>query len=298
MTIALGTTPSSWGVWFAEDPRQPAWQQYLDEAAEAGYEWIELGAFGYLPTDPETLVRELDRRRLRVSAGHTREFLDLRNPDAWTAISRQVVEVGQLLAAVGARFLVVLPASYRDPVLGTQTAPATMTDGEWATCADMLHRIADLAHDRYGLEAVFHPHIETPVEWPDQIERLLSATDPQRVRLCLDTGHSAYRGIDPVPFLARHHARIPYLHVKDMDARLHQQVQSEGASFGDAVRRGVFCEPPTGCIDFVALRNHLRALDRAMIAIVEQGMFPLRSFDIPLPIARRTRAYFRDIGLG
>ncbi len=35
--------------------------------------------------------------------------------------------------------------------------------------------------------------------------------------LCLDTGHHAYRGGDPVAFFRRHHARIPYLHLKSVD---------------------------------------------------------------------------------
>src|SRR5262249_8014472 len=53
--LRLGTAPDSWGVWFADDPRQLPWRQFLDEAAGSGYEWIELGPYGYLPTDLEQL---------------------------------------------------------------------------------------------------------------------------------------------------------------------------------------------------------------------------------------------------
>jgi inosose dehydratase len=42
--IRLGTAPDSWGVWFADDPAQTPWSRFLDEVAEAGYEWIELGS--------------------------------------------------------------------------------------------------------------------------------------------------------------------------------------------------------------------------------------------------------------
>jgi sugar phosphate isomerase/epimerase len=41
--LALGTCPDSWGVWFADDPRQTPWQRFLDDVAEVGYEWLELG---------------------------------------------------------------------------------------------------------------------------------------------------------------------------------------------------------------------------------------------------------------
>ena len=44
--------PDSWGVWFADDPRQTPWKRFLDELAGSGYRWLELGPYGYLPTDP------------------------------------------------------------------------------------------------------------------------------------------------------------------------------------------------------------------------------------------------------
>ena len=60
MNIYLGSAPDSWGVWFPSDPRQIPWERFLDEIAEAGYEWTELGPFGYLPTDLPTLRRACD----------------------------------------------------------------------------------------------------------------------------------------------------------------------------------------------------------------------------------------------
>src|ERR1039457_7712368 len=67
MSITIGTAPDSWGVWFPSDPKQTPWHRFLDEVVEAGFEWIELGPYGYLPTDIEVLRHELNRRRLKVS---------------------------------------------------------------------------------------------------------------------------------------------------------------------------------------------------------------------------------------
>jgi inosose dehydratase len=50
--LRLGSCPDSWGVWFADDPHQTPWHRFLDELAAAGYRWLELGPYGYLPTDP------------------------------------------------------------------------------------------------------------------------------------------------------------------------------------------------------------------------------------------------------
>lgn len=66
MGIIVGNAPDNWGVWFPDDPRQIPWRRYLDETVEAGYEWTELGPYGYLPTDLKTLRAETDKRGLRV----------------------------------------------------------------------------------------------------------------------------------------------------------------------------------------------------------------------------------------
>src|SRR5690606_22954444 len=67
--LRIGTAPDSWGVWFPDDPNQVPWQRFLDEVVEAGYTWIELGPYGYLPTDPHQLEDELGKRGLKLSGG-------------------------------------------------------------------------------------------------------------------------------------------------------------------------------------------------------------------------------------
>ena len=74
-TILVGSAPDSWGVWFPDDPNQTPYTRFLDEVAASGYEWIELGPFGYLPTDPKQLSDELAARNLKLSAGTVFEHL-------------------------------------------------------------------------------------------------------------------------------------------------------------------------------------------------------------------------------
>ena len=69
MGIKIGNSPESWGVISPDDPSRTPWHRFLGEVAEAGYEWTELGPYGYLPTDPSTLRSELDARGLKVTAG-------------------------------------------------------------------------------------------------------------------------------------------------------------------------------------------------------------------------------------
>ena len=276
-------------------PKQTPWQRFLDEIVAAGYEWTELGPYGYLPTDLPTLRSELDRRGLKVSAACAISHLE--DPSAWPDLERQVAGSGELLAALGARFMVLIDDTYSDLFTGKPTRPTRLDDGPWKQLIETTHRVADLVRSRFGLQLVFHPHAETHVEYEDQIEAFLEQTDPTRVSLCLDTGHHAYRGGDPIAFFRRHHARIPYLHLKSVDPQKQEWVERERIPFAIAVANDMFCEPSVGAVDFLAFRDALREVNYDGLATVEQDMYPA-PFDKPLPIAKRTRAYLRSIGLG
>jgi inosose dehydratase len=295
MNIKVGSAPDSWGVWFASDPRQPPWNRFMDEIAEAGYEWTELGPLGYLPTDLGRLRSELDKRKLKVSATFVMKALE--DPELWPEIEKEVLAAGELLAALGARFMVLIDDTHTNLFTGEPSAPARLDVNGWKRLIDATHKVADIAHDRFGLTVVFHPHADTHVEYEDQIETFLSETDPSKVSLCLDTGHHAYRGGDPVAFMRRHHQRIPYLHLKSVYRHLQQKVEAEKIPFAKAVSMDLFCEPSEGAVNFPAFRDVLRDINYSGFAIVEQDMYPA-PFDKPLPIAKRTRAYLREIGLG
>ena len=51
MSIRIGNAPCSWGVEFANDPRNPPWTRVLDQCRDAGYNGIELGPIGFMPED-------------------------------------------------------------------------------------------------------------------------------------------------------------------------------------------------------------------------------------------------------
>ena len=295
MDVKIGSAPDSWGVWFPSDDKQIPWQRCLDEIAEAGYQWTELGPYGYLPTDRATLQNELSKRGLRASGTFAMGHLE--DDAAWPGLEKQILGAGESLAYLGAEYLILIDDTYTNLWTGEATAPGRLDDEAWKHLVDRVHYVVDLVRERFGLQVVFHPHAETHVEYEDQIERLLSQTDPERVVLCLDTGHHAYRGGDPISFLRRHHRRIPYLHLKSVRPDLQRKVAEENIPFAHAVGMDLFCEPSQGVVDFPALCRVLQEIDYNGYAIVEQDMYPA-SFDKPLPIARRTREYLRAIGIG
>lgn len=294
MDVKIGSAPDSWGVWFAQDERQTPWNRFLDEIVAAGYQWTELGPYGYLPTDLATLRAELGDRGLKVSGSFAMGAME--DPEAWPDLERQIRGSGELLAGLDASFLALIDDTYSDQSTGVPIASKRLDDDAWRRLVDTAHRAADVARE-YDLQLVFHPHAETHVEYEDQIELFLAQTDPARVALCLDTGHHAYRGGDPVAFMRRHHQRIPYLHLKSVDRDVQRRVEDEDIPFATAVAMDMFCEPARGAVDFEAFRDVLQEIDYQGWGTVEQDMYPA-PFDKPLPIARRTREYLRAIGLG
>ena len=295
MSIEIGTAPDAWGVWFPDDPKQTPWHRFLDEVAAVGYEWIELGPYGYLPTDLATLRSELARRNIKICACVVEGNLE--EASAWPELERQILGGGELVAALEGRFLVLIDDAYFDLNTGAPSGPTRLHESAWKRLVETTHKVAEIARSRFGLQLVFHANAETHVEYEDQIELLLQQTDPEMVGLCLDTGHHAYCGGEPVLFYRRHHERIEYLHLKNIDPEVRGRVQEQGIPFADAVAQDMFVEPARGEVDFLALRDALREFDFAGYAVVEQDMYPA-PFDKPLPIARRTREYFREVGIG
>jgi len=262
--------------------------------AESGFEWIEIGPLGYMPTDPAVLKPEIDKRGLKVAA--TMLMLHIEDDDCLEQIEAAMEIAGPLLTALGAEFVGLIDGPYMNLETGTPDRPRRLEGDAWKALVENTNRACDLIRDRYGFTPVFHPHSDTHVEYTDQMEALLAETDPS-VPMVLDTGHHAYRGGDPVAFMREHHARIPYLHIKNVDAEVTKKVEAEGLGMVEAVALGAFVEPGTGIVDFEAFLAVIREVGYDGIVMVEQDMFPV-PFDVPLPIAKRTREYLRSAGYG
>jgi inosose dehydratase len=294
--IHLGSAPDSWGVWMPDDPRQTPWTRFLDEIAAAGYVWMELGPFGYLPTDPARLIDETARRGLTITGGTVDG--GLHRPGTYDDVLERSRRVARTLTAVGARYLVFLPESYRaGDDEGTWLQPRDLTAEEWDTLLTGMSRLGHAIRDEFGMTLAFHPHADTHVDTQEHVERFVEGTDPEVVGLCLDTGHIAYCGGDNLALIRRYPERIAYVHLKQVDPAVMQRVNAEGLSFARAVRLGSMIEPPLGEPAMPPILDALAALDRDLFAIVEQDLFPCDP-DTPLPIATRTREYFASIGLG
>lgn len=294
--LRLGTAPDSWGVWFPTDPHQVGWQQYLDEVAKAGYVYTELGPQGFLPQDPAQLNDELAARGLTVSGGTV--FAGLHKGKA--ALDKAIEDFGRearLLAAVGAGYLVHLPEQYTDMHSGAATEGADLDREQWQNLVRGTNELGRVIKEEYGVDLVFHPHVDTHVDTQERIERFLTDTDPQFVNLCLDTGHISYCDGNNVEIVQRFPERITYVHLKQVDPVVRERVRAENLPLSEAVKLGVMVEPPYGEPPMPPLLDALAQLQRDVYCVIEQDLYPVAP-DIPLPIAARTAGYFVSCGLG
>lgn len=292
MAIKVGIAPDSWGIWFPENDKQPSWNRCLDEMAAAGYEGIELGPWGYLPNNYEDLNKELAKRELKLAAGTTGgNYVD----DASIHNMLKMIDemASLLLKFPTARYVVMLVDMYTDLMTGEDVMPRELTGEQWKQLYHNVQRVAD--HIRsYNLIPVLHPHVDCYIQTEEQIERVLENTD---VDLCLDTGHHVYGGGEPISFYKKHYQRIPYLHVKECNMDIKDKMDTEGWSFAKAVAEGIMCEPGKGSIDFHELFNFMKSTNYDGWVVVEQDLYPVKSFDVPFPIAKRTRQYLHLAGI-
>lgn len=272
--MRIGTAPITWGVagtpgWGAELP----YQQVLDDMRELGYAGTELGPWGYMPTDPGALRRELEDRGLELIGA----FCPLALHDAEDQPRERArgLRTARLLHDLGAPTLVLAATGdkRRERLAGRVPGDGSAgLDGDgWARLADGANEIASAAADM-GVVTTFHPHVATFVETPAEVERLLALTDPALVGLCLDTGHVTYGGGDAAAIARTHAGRIRHVHVKDVRAEVLSRARDEGYDLPAAVSAGVFPLIGAGDVDFPSVIGALRGAGYEGWLVVEQDV--------------------------
>jgi len=297
MHLSIGNAPCSWGVEFADDPRNPPWTRVLDEAKAAGYTGIELGPLGFMPEDPAILGPALAERGLTlIGAVLFRAFHDPAQwPQVWDAANRTC----RALTAHNAKRLVLIDSisPRRAPTAGRAGEAERLRGSERTGLLDRIQSVAKLGTEEFGLEVTMHAHAAGFVEFEDELEDVLNAIGPKLLRVCLDTGHCEYAGFDPVAFYRRHSERVTYLHFKDIDPQIRRRAIDERIGFYDACAAGLFCNLGDGVVDFLALKSALASTGFSGWGTVEQDRDPTGARST-LADAQANLQYLRKIGLG
>ena len=295
MTIRIGNAPCSWGVEFANDPRNPSWQTVLKECAQAGYKGIELGLVGFMPEDPAVLAEALAEHDLELIGGVV--FRPFHDPAKWDEVLDASVRTCKALVAHGARHLVLIDSisPRRAPTAGRAGEAEQMGAEEWRAFRDRIAHVARLGAEEFGLTVGIHAHAAGFIDFEPELERLLDEVDPSVLKICFDTGHHTYAGFDPVAFMKRHAGRISYMHFKDIDPAVRADVVGKRTGFYDACGQGIFCNLGKGSVDFSAVRDVLIDHGFEGWCTVEQDCDPTLGGK-PVVDAIANREYLEAIG--
>lgn len=283
--ITITTAPCCWGADDVKNPHLPHWERVLDEAKAAGFGGLELGPYGYLPLDLRRVSQALDERGLKIVAGTI--FDDLVSPGNRDNLLRQTEEICALITRLpkpethaGQRFsapyLTVMDWGHdeRDYAAGHSDRAPRLDKTAWRGMVENIRAIATLARDKYGVRATLHPHAGGYIEFADELQQIVEDIPADLAGLCLDTGHMAYSGMDPVATLRRYWDRVDYIHFKDIDAAVFQEVMAERIRFFEACAKGVMCPIGRGSIDYPAIRSLLTELGYGGYITIEQERDP------------------------
>jgi len=270
----FSSAPDSWGVL---DYPGPSWEQsyekMLDEMAEAGYAGTELGPYGFFPPDAEILRAQIAKRKLQLVGS----FVPVRLGDF--AAGKQVLErirkVGNLLAALQAPFLVMADdqSSERNAFSGRASEPGcpVLSAEQWRYVGEVVAD-AERAADEFGLDLVFHPHVATYVETPEECEKFFDATSGTKIGLCLDTGHCVYGGGAAVREAEKYRDKLRLVHVKDCNAAVLDEARRQKWTFEQAIEHKVFTIIGDGDINFPDFFRTLAKNDYSGWCVVEQDV--------------------------
>ncbi|MGA8272598.1 MAG: sugar phosphate isomerase/epimerase [Candidatus Sulfotelmatobacter sp.] len=300
----FASAPDSWGVL---DYSGPSWEQsyekMLDEMVQAGYTGSELGPYGFFPTDPAILQPQLEKRKLKLLASFVP--VKMTDPGASKAVIERIRKVGNLLAALKAPFLVIADdqSSERNAFSGRvyDKGCPTLTAEQWKHIGKIVADAEKVANE-FGLDLVFHPHVATYVETPEECELFFDATSHTNVGLCLDTGHCVYGHGDSVTEAKKYKNKLRFVHIKDCDVKVLEQARQNKWSFEEAIEHKVFTIIGQGNIDFPAFFRTLVENGYAGWSVVEQdvkfGATPIPPVENIAASLKYLRKIVTNLGVG
>lgn len=245
-------------------------EQAIDEIAALGFRGIQLRsnvlkAYGDKPAE---LRRRLEAKGLALlcfSSGSNPQHA----PGTEAEIVARHVANARFVRAAGGNVLQIISTRPKDRAL-------TAADFDWL--GGVLNTIGRRALD-LNVRVAYHNHLRGFGEAPDELARLMDATDPHYVNLLLDIAHYAQGGGDPVAAVRRHRDRIVMLHLKDVAGAVPPP--------GQAVREGYkWVELGRGRVDVpgvVAALREIRYRGPAVIeldSVPEPGRTPKQSAEI------------------
>ncbi|PYY10565.1 MAG: xylose isomerase [Acidobacteria bacterium] len=140
-----------------------------------------------------------------------------------------------------------------------------VTAGDYKTLGRRITEIGKRSAD-LGVKLGYHNHMESMGQSPEEVDRVLDASDPRYVKLELDIAHYLQGGGDPVKAIQKYRDRLLFMHIKDVES-----IPKEQSSRGRDFR---FVELGHGRVDVPATFKALHEVGFRGWAVVELDAVP------------------------
>lgn len=252
-------------------------RQAIDDVAAVGFKGIQLRTsalpeFGDKPAALKELLKSKGLTMVAFSSGNVRIDPQFEAEDIATHLkhARFVRDVGGLYLQL------------------TDTRPKReLVAADYQRLGKLMTEIGKRSAD-IGVPVAYHNHMNNIGERPEEVDRVLDATDPRYVKLLLDIAHYQQGGGDPVRAVRRYADRILFLHIKDVQSPL-------PGNTGDPMRSYRFVEIGRGKVDVKGVFAALAEVKFKGWAIVELDAVPDKA-RTPRESAILAKQYLQQLG--
>src|SRR5688500_12320392 len=252
-------------------------RQAIDDVAAVGFKGIQLRTsawpeFGDKPGALKDLLASRGLKMVAFSSGNVR-------------IDSQFEAEDIALHMKHARFVRDVGGLYLQL---TDTRPRReLVAADYQRLGKLMTEIGKRSAD-LGVPVAYHNHMNNIGERPDEVDRVLDATDPRYVKRLLDIAHYQQRGGDPVRAVRRYADRILYHHIQDVQSPLPGYT-------GDPMRSYRFVEIGRGKVDVKGAFAALAEVKFKGWAIVELDAVPDKA-RTPRESAIIAKQYLQQLG--
>ncbi len=142
------------------------------------------------------------------------------------------------------------------------------TPEDFRALGRVLNEIGRRAID-LGVPVGYHNHMHSLGESPEEVDRIMEASDPHYVKLLLDVAHYHQGGGDSAQAIRKYRDRLLFLHIKD--------VESPVAAAGEPARAYRFVELGRGKVNLPSVFKALKEVKFRGWAVVELDSVPDKS---------------------
>jgi inosose dehydratase len=185
----------------------------IEDVSSAGYKGIQLRAsalsrWGTRPAALRELLREHNLTFAVLSSGDL--VIDPAVEREQLALHRQHA---QFVRDAGGQFI---------QVIDERPKGREVTNDDYARVGKLLTTLGQQT-ENVGIPLVYHHHMNSTGEKPQEIDAILKAADPKHVGLLFDIAHYTQGGGDPVQAIRRYRDWIKVVHLKDVKAATNTQ---------------------------------------------------------------------------